>query len=155
MHFRSQKLHKVYSSIILWTLIDNKKTTSHLWDGLLWWAHLDLNQGPTGYEPVALPLSYRPSFGADDGTWTHTSVRSPPPQDGVSAIPPHPHGIAHGASGQNRTADTRIFSPLLYRLSYRGKLYILKIRIFLKIGKKNGDPDRIWTDDLRRDRATC
>ena len=50
---------------------------------------------------------------------------------------------AHGASGQNRTADTRIFSPLLYRLSYRGKLYILKIRIFLKIGKKNGDPDRI------------
>ena len=26
-----------------------------------------------------------------------------------------------GASGQNRTADTRIFSPLLYRLSYRGK----------------------------------
>lgn len=29
-----------------------------------------------------------------------------------------PH--VHGASGQNRTVDTRIFSPLLYRLSYRG-----------------------------------
>ena len=28
-----------------------------------------------------------------------------------------PH--VHGASGQNRTVDTRIFSPLLYRLSYR------------------------------------
>ena len=26
-----------------------------------------------------------------------------------------------GASGRNRTNDTRIFSPLLYRLSYRGK----------------------------------
>ena len=26
-----------------------------------------------------------------------------------------------GASGRNRTIDTRIFSPLLYRLSYRGK----------------------------------
>ena len=26
----------------------------------------------------------------------------------------------HGASGRNRTNDTRIFSPLLYRLSYRG-----------------------------------
>ena len=26
-----------------------------------------------------------------------------------------------GASGENRTLDTRIFSPLLYRLSYRGK----------------------------------
>ena len=25
----------------------------------------------------------------------------------------------HGASGRNRTNDTRIFSPLLYRLSYR------------------------------------
>ena len=25
-----------------------------------WWAHPDLNQGPTGYEPAALPLSYGP-----------------------------------------------------------------------------------------------
>ena len=29
----------------------------------------------------------------------------------------------HGGSGQNRTADTRIFSPLLYRLSYRAILW--------------------------------
>ena len=28
----------------------------------------------------------------------------------------------HGASGRSRTNDTRIFSPLLYQLSYRGKL---------------------------------
>ena len=28
--------------------------------------------------------------------------------------------IKHGASGRNRTNDTRIFSPLLYQLSYRG-----------------------------------
>ena len=27
-----------------------------------------------------------------------------------------------GASNRNRTSDTRIFSPLLYRLSYRGKM---------------------------------
>ena len=27
-----------------------------------------------------------------------------------------------GASGRNRTSDTRIFSPLLYLLSYRGML---------------------------------
>ena len=27
-----------------------------------WWAHLGSNQGPTGYEPVALPLSYRPKL---------------------------------------------------------------------------------------------
>ena len=26
----------------------------------------------------------------------------------------------HGAPGRNRTTDTRIFSPLLYQLSYRG-----------------------------------
>ena len=29
-------------------------------------------------------------------------------------------GEFDGAQGQNRTADTRIFSPLLYRLSYLG-----------------------------------
>jgi hypothetical protein len=28
-------------------------------------------------------------------------------------------GFKYGGPGQNRTADTRIFSPLLYRLSYR------------------------------------
>ena len=31
-----------------------------------------------------------------------------------------------GASGRNRTNDTRIFSPLLYQLSYRGKSFFLK-----------------------------
>ena len=29
----------------------------------------------------------------------------------------------HGAQGRNRTVDTRIFSPLLYRLSYLGGSY--------------------------------
>src|SRR5215470_3269902 len=28
---------------------------------LQWWAHLDSNQEPTGYEPAALPLSYGPA----------------------------------------------------------------------------------------------
>ncbi len=28
--------------------------------------------------------------------------------------------LYNGAEGQNRTADTGIFSPLLYRLSYLG-----------------------------------
>ncbi len=48
--------------------------------------------------------------------------------------------IENGASGQNRTADTRIFSPLLYRLSYRGKY---------------GGADEIRTRDLLRDRQAC
>ena len=31
-----------------------------------------------------------------------------------------PYFRNRGASGRNRTNDTRIFSPLLYQLSYRG-----------------------------------
>ena len=48
-----------------------------------------------------------------------------------------------GASGRNRTNDTRIFSPLLYRLSYRG------IRDTIA---SLGDPERARTVDLQRDR---
>ena len=33
----------------------------------------------------------------------------------------------NGASGRNRTNDTRIFSPLLYLLSYRGMLRRVKL----------------------------
>ena len=40
---------------------------------------------------------------------------------------------SRGASDRNRTNDTGIFSPLLYRLSYRGKY---------------GDPERDRTVDL-------
>ena len=32
--------------------------------------------------------------------------------------------LSAGASRRNRTTDTRIFSPLLYRLSYRGKIKV-------------------------------
>ena len=35
----------------------------------------------------------------------------------ISSIP---NSLTSGASGRNRTNDTRIFSPLLYLLSYRG-----------------------------------
>ena len=36
-----------------------------------------------------------------------------------------------GASGRNRTTDTGIFSPLLYQLSYRGKLFSVRRRYLL------------------------
>ena len=40
--------------------------------------------------------------------------------------------ILSGAQGRNRTADTRIFNPLLYRLSYLGTkgftLYLVRMR---------------------------
>ena len=35
-----------------------------------------------------------------------------------------------GAARRNRTTDTRIFSPLLYRLSYRGTLFVCNLLIF-------------------------
>ena len=45
----------------------------------------------------------------------------------TKSAPPVPHlgckllkVLMGGAQGQNRTADTRIFSPLLYQLSYLG-----------------------------------
>ena len=43
----------------------------------------------------------------------------------------------NGALGRNRTTDTKIFSLLLYRLSYQGK---------------SGDAEGARTLDLQRDR---
>ena len=37
------------------------------------------------------------------------------------------HSKQDGGSGRNRTADTRIFSPLLYRLSYRANLLFFSV----------------------------
>ena len=62
-------------------------------------------------------------------------------------------GQANGASGRNRTNDTRIFSPLLYLLSYRGVWHNCLCRCDIK--KKNGDPERTRTVDLQRDRLAC
>ena len=49
-------------------------------------------------------------------------------------------GFINGAWGRDRTADTGIFSPLLYRLSYEAKI--------------NGGSDEVRTRDLLRDRQT-
>ena len=57
----------------------------------------------------------------------------------------------NGASGRNRTNDTRIFSPLLYLLSYRGILRLMR----RCEGNKIGDPERTRTVDLQRDRLAC
>ena len=56
-----------------------------------------------------------------------------------------------GASGRNRTNDTRIFSPLLYLLSYRGMLS----RARSSAQMLYGDPERTRTVDLQRDRLAC
>ena len=57
----------------------------------------------------------------------------------------------YGASGRNRTNDTRIFSPLLYLLSYRGILS----RALSSAQLLYGDPERTRTVDLQRDRLAC
>ncbi len=44
-----------------------------------------------------------------------------------------------GASGRNRTNDTRIFSPLLYQLSYRGKSFFEKA--LRPLFQRNGDSE--------------
>ena len=38
----------------------DRLTNGPLLRNIKWWAHLGSNQGPAGYEPAALPLSYRP-----------------------------------------------------------------------------------------------
>src|SRR5581483_5045448 len=62
--------------------------------------------------------------GLSPSGWGTASVRCPGPVGGPAGYGRWEgrrwrSGYA-GAQGQNRTADTRIFSPLLYRLSYLG-----------------------------------
>ncbi|GEM_PF-3795596 len=44
-------------------------------DDGVFWAHQDLNLGPTGYEPVALPLSYRPCQESNNILYLELRVR--------------------------------------------------------------------------------
>ncbi len=69
----------------------------------LGWARLGSNQGPTGYEPAALPLSYGPQGNA-------------------------PARLANeiGAGDEIRTRDIHLGRVALYQLSYsRGTLHIV------------------------------
>ena len=80
-------------------------------------------EAPPGFEPGvkdlqshALPLGY----GAKKWSGQRDSNSLPPPWQGGAL--PNELCPQNGASGRNRTNDTRIFSPLLYLLSYRGIL---------------------------------
>ena len=82
----------------LWFVVKYSNPTellSHLYIEVFcnWWAHLDSNQGPTGYEPVALT------------NW---------------AIGPSLHQTykQYGAENETRTRDPHLGKVMLYQLSY-------------------------------------
>ena len=102
--------------------------------------------GQTVFKTASLwPLRY-PCTRAGDGNRTHVSSL----EGWCSTIELHPHvyiwsraailinGVLRNAQNRNRTSDTRIFSPLLYQLSYLGIDY-----------KSLSCGSRIWTCDLR------
>ena len=55
-------------------------------------------------------------------------------------------GGLDGAQGRNRTTDTRIFSPLLYRLSYLGcnakAQYLIALTLLSQVGRFNLQRER-------------
>ena len=53
---------------------------------------------------------------------------SHPPLDTYKKTPPKGEIFLYGAQRRNRTTDTGIFNPLLYRLSYPGKLSAASLR---------------------------
>ena len=73
------------------------------------------------------PSVYKFLFLSEQKNWSgrRGSNSLPPPWQG-GALPDElrPHS---GASGRNRTNDTRIFSPLLYHLSYRGAFAVFPL----------------------------
>ncbi len=94
----------------------NKKYQTLEWLGITsfnWSGRRDSNPRPSPWQGDALPLSYFRTL-----AW-----------------------LVYGAKGRNRTADTGIFSPLLYLLSYLGIIY--------------GGADGIRTRGLLRDRQVC
>ncbi len=75
-----------------------------------------MNWGIRVLQTLALPLGYDAKTGANDEARTRYLHL------GKVALYQMSYIRRIGASGRNRTTDTGIFSPLLYRLSYRGKL---------------------------------
>ncbi len=76
----------------------------------------------TAWKAVVLPLNYTRLIlnGATNGNRTHdvgATIRCVN-HFAIAAMECNSYERLNGGSGRNRTADTRIFSPLLYRLSY-------------------------------------
>ena len=126
----------------------HKKARANFVRASFWRRHPDLNRRIGDLQSPALPLGYgaivslfllRASRSENCHFLTHRSVSKiaavrgylqqfwsgqrdsnslPPPWQGGAL--PNELCPQNGASGRSRTGDTRIFSPLLYQLSYRG-----------------------------------
>ena len=64
---------------------------------------------------LALPLGYTPMVEESGFEPLNPKERIYSPSRLATSL------LLHGGAGQNRTADTRSFNPLLYQLSYRAK----------------------------------
>ncbi|MDI3534722.1 MAG: hypothetical protein PWQ82_1087 [Thermosediminibacterales bacterium] len=80
-----------------------------------WRRHPDLNRGIKVLQTSALPLGYA---AMERKTGFEPAALALARRCSTTELFPQ----TNGASGRNRTTDTRIFSPLLYQLSYRGKI---------------------------------
>ena len=99
-----------------------------------WRRHPESDRGIKVLQTSALPLGY----GAVNNSahrvevcrfWSGLRGSNPPPRPWQGrALPNELNPLINGASGRNRTNDTGIFSPLLYRLSYRGICHKMKWR---------------------------
>ena len=86
-----------------------------------WWRMMDSNHRTrTGTDLQSAAFGHF----ANPPRWCRRKESNPRPTDYKSAALPtelHRRNF-YGGLGRNRTADTRIFSPLLYRLSYQASL---------------------------------
>ena len=106
------------------------------------------NMGLSGLEPPTSrlsgvrsnQLSYRPKYSIKAGNENRTRDNSLEGCGFTTKL--YPHG-SNGA-GQNRTADTRSFNPLLYRLSYRA-IYNGRTENRTRISAVTGRRHNHWT----------
>ena len=73
-----------------------------------------MNRGIADLQSTALPLGYGAVGAANEARTRYLHL-------GKVALYRMSYARIYGAPGRSRTNDTRIFNPLLYQLSYRGK----------------------------------
>src|SRR5699024_12191403 len=103
-------------------LFHSSNNTMHRFGNKISLAPMIRPWGMTVLKLVPLPHGYSPITNMVEGE--RFDLPNPEGADLQSAAFSHfaTPPLLNGGSGRNRTADTRIFSPLLYRLSYRAKV---------------------------------